>query len=569
MPGMGDGINIHNPFVADAFYRTLGQHVLVGLLLAALIGAWWAWRQPLWPVDAEPVVRRTLRYGFGALWVLNGALQLQSAMPLGLATSIFTDARDDTPTWAQGPINVAITVWNEHPVGMASLVVLLQLGIGFMLLAQRTSRMGALLSVGWSGAIWFASGYGGLFASGSSFFFGWPGGVVLYVLAGVIISRRYTFFDARAVWTLRWSIATLLIGGGLWQLRPGTGFWGRGDTNEWWRMSRDMASMSQPELLQRLVRFAGDAAVHLGPLWNIGVSVAVVAIGALVWRVRRITRVAIVLITIVLVAFWVVVQDTGLFGGLSTDPNSLPPLIILAIGLYRGQAAAERTAIGPTVAGTVTRNASRGVAAIGAAMFLVASWSLFLTVCGTTESTFHVAANGEGTDVVTPAPPFHLTDPTGRRVGIPYTPGHVVALTFLDPVCFEECSLIGHQLVELLRSFPDDRPVDVIAVAANSDDHSPREVKNFLRRNHFDTVPRFYFVNGSTAALEATYANYGVTVHGGGEDGMSIHTNVVYLIDGRGQLRYIMTDTPAPGRAGVSSAVTVLREQVLRLLREP
>ena len=131
---------------------------------------------------------------------------------------------------------------------------------------------------------------------------------------------------------------------------------------------------------------------------------------------------------------------------------------------------------------------------------------------------------------------------------------------------YEECSLIGHQLVELRQSLPADTPFDIIAVAANTDDHSSRDVANFLRRNGFDRIPRFHFVNGTDAELERVYANYGVTVHGGGEDGMSIHTNVVYLVDGRGQLRYIMTDTPAPGRAGVSSAVALLRDQVERLL---
>ena len=147
MPGMGDGINIHNPFVADAFYRTLQHHLAAALLVSVILGGWWAWREPLVAYSTEPIVRRVLRYGLGALWVVNGALQVQSAMPLGLATSVFTEAREGAPTWAQGPVNLAITLWNEHPVGLASLVVLVQVGIGLMLLARRTSRTGAQLSV--------------------------------------------------------------------------------------------------------------------------------------------------------------------------------------------------------------------------------------------------------------------------------------------------------------------------------------------------------------------------------------------------------------------------------------
>ena len=567
MPGMGDGINIHNPFVADAFYRTLQHHLAAALLVSVILGVWWAWREPLVAYSTEPIVRRVLRYGLGALWVVNGALQVQSAMPLGLATSVFTEAREGAPTWAQGPVNLAITLWNEHPVGLASLVVLVQVGIGLMLLARRTSRTGAQLSVVWSLAVWFASGYGGLFAPGSSFFFGWPGAVLLYLIASVIIVRREEFFDARAVWTLRGVVAGLFIAGGLWQLRPGTSFWSSGTANEWWRMSREMSSMPQPKLLRDFVRHAGDIALHLGPWWNLLMSIALIAIGSLVWRTPQLSVRATAAVVCFLGLLWVAVQDTGLFGGLSTDPNSLPPLAVLVIALSRGTSRAIRATSPSPFALGVGRNASRGVAAIGLAMAAVGGFALASTARGGVETTFHIAANGDGTEVVTPAPPFLLHDQRGQMVGIPHYPGHVVAVTFLDPVCYEECSLIGHQLVELRQSLPADTPFDIIAVAANTDDHSSRDVANFLRRNGFDRIPRFHFVNGTDAELERVYANYGVTVHGGGEDGMSIHTNVVYLVDGRGQLRYIMTDTPAPGRAGVSSAVALLRDQVERLLR--
>jgi cytochrome oxidase Cu insertion factor (SCO1/SenC/PrrC family) len=71
-----------------------------------------------------------------------------------------------------------------------------------------------------------------------------------------------------------------------------------------------------------------------------------------------------------------------------------------------------------------------------------------------------------------------------------------------------------------------------------------------------------YFLNGSTKELDDVFSIYGITVTSGGEDGMSIHTNVIYIIDEAGQIRYIVGDDPAPGSAGRASTARVLERAI-------
>jgi cytochrome oxidase Cu insertion factor (SCO1/SenC/PrrC family) len=570
MPGMGDGINIHNPFVADAFYRSLQRHGLVALIIAVAIAAWLAWRTGDDVADvAESRSRRILRYGFGLLWILDGVLQMQSAMPLGLATNLLTDARDATPTWMQGPVNASITLWNEHPVGMATVAVLIELGIGILLLSRTTSAWAARVSLIWVILVWVASGYGGLLSPESSFFFGWPGSPLYYFFAGLVLRRRDGYFPRRiAGRASRWLAGSFILGA-LVQLRPGTGAWQSGSGNAFWQMAHEMSAMPQPEWIRQIVRGIGHAAKFLGPTWNLAMVLVLVATGLVIAGSSTRTRTrALVVVISVCSMIWIGFQDLGLFGGLSTDPNSMPTLIVIALAWWAAHSERTEAHTSPRVPTAVQRGFSRSVVAMGIAVTMTGAFALVSTASGSVETTLQIAANGEGTQVVTPAPPFVLRDQNGQRVDVPSSEHRIVVLTFLDPVCYEECSTIGHQLVGLLRTYSKSTPLDVVAVAANTADHRPDQVRHFLRVNGFDHTARFYFVSGSTRALEAVYASYGVAVQSGGEDGMSIHTNVVYVIDGYGQLRYVMTDTPAPGQAGVSSATAVLRGVVDGLLSE-
>lgn len=197
MPGMGTYLQTKNPVIVAAFHAALLHQLLViGLVLAVLSVVWNVLRTTQYRrsvaagsiadtptatlVAAEPVARRVLRIGFGLLWILDALLQLQSAMPLGLPSSVLQPSAGSSPGWVQHVVNFGVTIWSDHPVQAAAAAVWLQLGVGALLLLAprgRWSRLAGLASVGWGLVVWvFGEAFGGIFGSGASWLFGTPGG---------------------------------------------------------------------------------------------------------------------------------------------------------------------------------------------------------------------------------------------------------------------------------------------------------------------------------------------------------------------------------------------------------
>jgi len=80
-----------------------------------------------------------------------------------------------------------IFLWNSHPINLAVGVAWLQVGIGLILLVSNgmTGRIAGLVSALWAALVWLiGNGAGGIFVSGASFLFGWPGATVFYAIAG-------------------------------------------------------------------------------------------------------------------------------------------------------------------------------------------------------------------------------------------------------------------------------------------------------------------------------------------------------------------------------------------------
>jgi hypothetical protein len=60
-------------------------------------------------------------------------------------------------------------------------------------------------------------------------------------------------------------------------------------------------------------------------------------------------------VTAACLADWVLVEDFGFFGGLGTDPNSMPPFALLAVAGYLALARVPAPPAGPARAGTPAR----------------------------------------------------------------------------------------------------------------------------------------------------------------------------------------------------------------------
>ncbi|MEI8126992.1 MAG: SCO family protein [Actinomycetota bacterium] len=563
MPGMGGGFSITDPFIISLFRHDLRTQFLVICaltLVTVLAGVLATYRRPA-DQSVEPRSRYWLRWSFGALWIIDGVLQFQVSMPLGMANQVVAPASEGAPGWLHTLIFHGIGLWNQHPLALACVTAWVQIGIGLLFVScrGRLLRVSAVGSVAWALMIWvLGNAMGGLFSPTASILFGWPGAVLFYLIAGIWLSgpRRW-FPDTFSVITLR-LLAIVLGAGALLQLWPDRGFWLSGSSNALSVMGSSMSSAAQPSWLAGLVLHLSSVLGGTGPLLNIVVIswLVITARGlwifsdsAEVWPVHSLLGGSLF--------FWVVAQDCGVFGGLATDVNSLLPISLLAWCA----APARRTAAPARVPGALVARRHAGLLAgsLGAAMIvagvLPGLWSVATSAA---ESTLFYAQNGEYSLVRTPSPSFQLTNVNGRLFTLNQDKGHYTVLTFLDPNCWTDCSLLAAQVGQLSTELGAHSAVDFVSIAANPNHESLHDLRSFMRTHRLTKVPNFYFLTGPTDVVSGVWASYGIQVSINPGDRMSVHTNTVFIIDPEGLLRVVIPDDPVNSNSGRNSTVTVL-----------
>ena len=197
MPGMNSGPSPASSILVAAFRSALlHQSLIIALIFLIVLVAWARHANRVGGQSAlaawhEPRARRVLRIGFGALWLFDGLLQAQPQMAGGLPAQILQPAADGSPSWVVSLVNFGANVWNYHPIAAAASSVWIQVGIGLWLIfAVRgwSIRLAALSSVAWGLVVWsFGEAFGAIFAPSLTVLFGAPGGVLLYVVAGLLL----------------------------------------------------------------------------------------------------------------------------------------------------------------------------------------------------------------------------------------------------------------------------------------------------------------------------------------------------------------------------------------------
>jgi hypothetical protein len=311
--------------------------------LTARLAASRAARQP------EPAARRILRFGFGVLWIFDGLLQAQPAMPGGLVPHVLATAAAGSPGWVVAVVNWAAAAWSAHPVQAAAGAVWIQLGIGIWLIAAtspRVSRAAGLVSLGWGLVVWvFGEAFGSVLAPGQSWLLGAPGAALFYCVAGLLlVLPARSWRDGRLGRGMLRASGAFLVGYAVLQAWPGRGFWqGRlnGQPGSLAAGIGEMARMRQPAVVHALVRGAGSVAAGHGFAVNLAVVTALAVTGGCLLTGRiAFARPAVVVTVVLCLADWVFIQDLGFLGGLGTDPNSMvPQALILTAGLVAMTAA--------------------------------------------------------------------------------------------------------------------------------------------------------------------------------------------------------------------------------------
>lgn len=607
MPGMGGSLNVSNSLIVTSFQHTLLHQFLIVLGILVVVSVSWnilrtvqlrnaitaqpagAATTQTQALPGEPVARRVLRIVFGLLWILDGILQAQSAMPVGLATQVIQPLGNASSGFVRHLVTSGALIWNNHPIQASVSVVWIELGLGIWLLIAPRGRWlqaGAVASVGWALVVWsFGEGFGGIFAPGLSWCFGAPGAALFYALAGVLIAlpeRRWaTAMLGRRLLTL---LGLFFLGMALLQAWPGRGFWqGRiagGHVGAIASMTRVMSETSQPAFLSGWTRAFSDLATAHGFALNMAIVIALAATGTGLLVSRAVLlRATVVFALVFSFANWLLIQDLGFFGGLGTDPNSMIPLIAVLVASYLATSRLPATVAELPEPGslrswilalkTSPTYAFRTIAVSSAALItlLGAAPMFFASLDANADPIVTEALNGPPSTTDTVAPSFSLSDQFGKTVTLASLSGKVVAMTFLDPVCTNDCPLIGQEFAEADRALGTAAAKTVfIAVVANPIYRSNFYTNAFDRQEGLNTLSNWHFLTGSRTALQQVWNSYGVEVINSTAGSMVGHSDIAYVLDGNGHTREILNATPGRGTASMRSSFAGLLDQEIRTL---
>ena len=602
MPGMGNGLTTNDPIVVSAFHTALLHQGLIVLLILAVAGVTWnvvrslhlrgmaggAEGQPLMirPESArEPQARRVLRIGFGLIWLLDGILQVQASMPLGLVPQSIQPTAAASPTWVQHVVNAGTTIWTFHPVQAAAAAVWIQVGIGLWLIfvpRGRWSRLGGLASLGWGLVVWvFGESFGGIFAPGLTWLFGAPGAALFYCAAGALIALPdRAWATPRLGRTVLRVMGVFFVAMAVLQAWPGRGFWSgltrSGGVGTLAGMVQQMAQTPQPHVLSSWVAsFETFDAAH-GWGVNLFVVLALAAIGcAFISAQPRIARVGVVAAAVLCLADWVLVEDFGFFGGVGTDPNSMIPMVLVCIGGFLAMtrlpvaASSDVVPIVPDRAGTESWRqrltispgyAARSLAAV-AALGIVLVGAVPMTVAAANPNADPILANaidGSPNALHYPAPPFSLIDQHGQAVSLPSLHGKTIALTFLDPVCTSDCPVIAQEFRQADQMLgAESKKVDLIAIDANPRYLAPEYLVAFDDQENLATIPNWLYLTGTDKELERIWDAYGILVGYASGGAMIAHSDTAYVISGDGEMNWVLALDPGSPTSATKSSFAV------------
>jgi hypothetical protein len=400
MPGMTGPSGAVSAALAAAFKSALlSQGTIVFLIFVLLAIAWVTCRELLLARSRavltarlaasravglrEPTGRRVLRIGFGLLWIFDGLLQAQPAMPGGMPSHVLAPAVAGSPGWVMHTVDWAAVVWSGHPVEAAAGAVWIQLGIGVWLLSAtspRWSRAAGLVSLGWGLVVWiFGEAFGSMLTPGVSWLMGAPGAALFYCAAGLLLTLPLrSWHDARLGRGMLRASGAVMLAFAILQAWPGRGFWQgsvHGLPGSLAAGIGAMAATRQPATLHGLVSDAGSIAAGHGFAVNLAAVIALVSIGGCLLVGRAVVARPAALAAIVLcVADWVLVQDLGFLGGLGTDPNSMvPQAVILAAGFLAMATVPAAVAAIPAAVAAVPAAAGVRDSAVGNALADLAS----------------------------------------------------------------------------------------------------------------------------------------------------------------------------------------------------
>jgi len=533
---------------ADLYAALIGQLlVLLGVALVVVVAAV-VLRRRGWPSNPpvlEPRGRRILRISLGVLWIVDGLLQAQPAMPASFVQTVLVPALGSAPDWLYGVIDPFGRLWLQHPVAADAVTVWIQVGLGAALIvggSGRAARAVLVASAAWAGFVWVVGEVvGGMTDPQASWLDGAPGAALLYLAASlVLLFPTSAWGSGRAGRWLRRVVGATLVLGAVLQAVPRSGYWA--PTGLFNHLS-EVAVSGVPRVAAGPIQSLATALPPHATLAN-AVLVTVLAAVGVGLLVDVFPRGLIVTASVLSFLGWWFGQGFGVFGGTATDPSSGVVAIVMLVASWPWPAAvpvpledgapARRTAGVPRLV----------VGAVSVACLLVLPLVAGMGLLGAQTAQAAVGDSGGVTQTPPePAPEFTLLDQDGRTLRMADLRGGLTLDEYLDPVCFDSCPLIANQLATAVHSLGSDaRSVSVLAIDVNPVFNTVADVRTFTVEHGLDTWAGWHFVTGSSAQVAALLAAYGEGISVPNV-GMIGHPQTIYLFGREGEELAVLNDT--------------------------
>jgi cytochrome oxidase Cu insertion factor (SCO1/SenC/PrrC family) len=526
--------------------------------------------EPAWADRTEaPSIpaRLFLRRAIGIIWIVDGLLQAQPAMPGGFVKNIISPTAQGQPGWLANLLHWESYFWQAHPLDLAVATVLMQVGIGVMILAGGDSilgKVGLWLSIGWGLFVWVGGeATGGLFISGATEMMGAPGAALVYVAAaGLLLAPLRLWTGGMVGPRLRRAAGAVLLFGAVLQAIPWEGFWrARGLS----AMFLSMAKVPQPGFLSAPVLWIAHLA-EAYPFWlNLSFVLVMAALGiALVVGLSPGTWTAVALVWLAFI--WWVGQDFGALGSkTATDPNLSPLLAVMLVTawLARRPVGTKLKSAAPQRSWRLMRRhvALAGMAAI--AVGLVPAM-LGLPVAGAQSSTIEALNTGGPLSPISGQrmPDLTLINQSGQHVDLRQWSSRAVVVTFLDPVCFDACPVIAEQMAAADHELgPLAKHVEFIAIVSNPIYRSLSVVRSFDSELGLEHLSNWQYLTGSLPQLERAWADFDITIELPRLE-MVEHPTLLYFIKPGGEEVSLAQDETLSNASLITSYASLIVEQV-------
>jgi hypothetical protein len=285
---------------------------------------------------AAPGFRRWLQLALAAFWLLDAVLQLQSFMFGRGFSQLLAGTAAGNPGFVAGPITWSARLIADHPTWTNAAFASVQLFLGAGIAWRPAVKVALAASVPWSlGVWWVGEGLGGVLSGTANPVMGAPGAVVVYALLAVLLwptDRDGPFEAARPLGA---PVARLL-----WLILWGSLAWfavGPAASRTSGAVHAMIAGMApgEPGWLASLDRNAANLVAGQGTTVAVILAVVLGLVAAGVFLPVPAARAALVLAMVVAAAIWVVGENFGgIFAGSGTDPNTGPPLMLLAAAYW-------------------------------------------------------------------------------------------------------------------------------------------------------------------------------------------------------------------------------------------